>query len=236
MTDHTSRPPTIVDVVMPCLNEARALPWVLSRLPEGYRAIVVDNGSTDASVAVAAALGAVVVEEPRPGYGSAVHRGISSATADLVAIIDADATLDPADLPALVALIVSGDADVVCGRRRPTGPRVWPWHARVGTSALAAVISVGTGTRVHDIAPMRVARRSVWLGLGVLDRRCGYPLETILKATDAGLDVVEVPVTYRARPAGTRSKISGSARGTCIAATDFATTLVRHRRTRVGAS
>ncbi|MCU1474072.1 glycosyltransferase family 2 protein, partial [Amnibacterium sp.] len=91
------------DLVLPCLDEAAALPWVLSRLPTGWRAIVVDNGSTDGSADVAAALGALVVHEPRRGFGAAVHAGVTAATAELVAVCDADASLDPGDVPRLAA-------------------------------------------------------------------------------------------------------------------------------------
>src|SRR5687768_11438298 len=92
-----------IDVVLPCLDEAAALPLVLSALPPGYRAIVVDNGSTDGYPEVAARLGAEVVHEPRKGYGAAVHTGLERATSDLVCFMDADASLDPFELPRLVA-------------------------------------------------------------------------------------------------------------------------------------
>ena len=84
----------IVDVVLPCLDEAAALPGVLAGLPTGWRAIVVDNGSSDGSAAVARGLGALVVSEPRRGYGAAVHAGLLAATAPLVATCDADGSLD----------------------------------------------------------------------------------------------------------------------------------------------
>jgi glycosyltransferase involved in cell wall biosynthesis len=210
-----------VDVVLPCLDEAQALPGVLSALPRGFRPIVVDNGSADATAEVAAACGATVVCEERRGYGAAVHAGIEAATADVVAVLDADGSLDPAALPRMVALLA--DADLVAGRRVPAGRGVWPWHARAGNALLAAHLR-HRGVPVHDIAPMRVARRRALLDLGVVDRGFGYPLELLVRAGVAGWLITEVEVTYRPR-AGGRSKVSGSVRGTLRAARDIAGTL-----------
>ena len=125
-----------MDVVLPCLDEAAALPAVLASLPPGHRAIVVDNGSTDGSREVAAACGALVVHEPRRGYGAAVHTGLLAATSELVAFADADGSLDLAELPAMAALLA--DADLVVGRRRPVHAGVWPWHGTGGSSAPGA--------------------------------------------------------------------------------------------------
>lgn len=234
MTHTDFSAPADVDVILPCLDEAGALPWVLSRLPAGYRAVVVDNGSRDGSPEIAAALGALVLHEPQPGYGAAVHRGLTGSTAEVVAVIDCDGSLDPAELPALVHRIRSGAVDLVCGRRVPRERSVWPWHARWGTTLLAALISIGARTRLHDIAPVRVARRDDLVALDLRDRRCGYPLETLLRATDRGWRIQEVPVGYGRRAAGTRSKISGTVRGTRIAAGDFLSVLVEHRLRRRG--
>ncbi|WP_170318819.1 glycosyltransferase family 2 protein, partial [Allorhizocola rhizosphaerae] len=106
----------MIDVVLPCLDEAAALPWVLSRLPSGYRAIVADNGSTDGSAEIAAERGAVVVHVPRRGFGAAVHAGLEAATSDLVCIVDADGSLDPAQLPRVSGPVLAGRADLVLGR------------------------------------------------------------------------------------------------------------------------
>jgi glycosyltransferase involved in cell wall biosynthesis len=206
-----------IDVVLPCLDEAQALPGVLSALPRGFRPIVVDNGSTDATALVAAACGAAVVCEPRRGYGAAVHAGIEAATADVVAVLDADGSLDPAALPAMVALLAG--ADLVAARRVPAGRGAWPWHARAGNALLAALLR-RRGVPVHDIAAMRVARRCALLDLGVVDRGSGYPLELLLRAGAARWRIIEVEVTYRPRTGG-RSKVSGSVRGTLRAARDM---------------
>jgi glycosyltransferase involved in cell wall biosynthesis len=214
---------TTVDIVLPCLDEAEALPGVLAAMPAGYRVLVVDNGSTDDTVAVAAACGATVVSEPRRGYGAAVHAGLLAATADLVGVLDADGSLPPQALPRLVAEAANG-SDLAVGRRVPLAG-AWPWHARAGNTVLAAVLR-HRGLPVHDIAPIRVGRRQALLDLGVTDRACGYPLELLLRAGAAGWRVREFDVEYRPR-AGGRSKVSGSVRGTVRAARDMAAAMRR---------
>src|SRR5690348_1756429 len=108
----------LVDVVLPCLDEAAALPWVLSRIPTGYRAIVADNGSTDGSPGIAARYGACVIHVPRRGFGAAAHAGLEAADADLVCFLDADGSFDPGHLPRVVDPVRDGHADLVLGRRR----------------------------------------------------------------------------------------------------------------------
>jgi glycosyltransferase involved in cell wall biosynthesis len=208
-----------MDVVLPCLDEAAALPAVLAALPPGHRAIVVDNGSVDGSPSVASAHGALVVHEPRRGYGAAVHTGLLAATSDVVAFADADGSLDLAELPAMAALL--DDADLVVGRRVPVSSGVWPWHARAGNAVISGLLR-RRGLNVHDIAPLRVCRREALLALDVRDRAFGYPLELLVRAASAGWRVREVDVTYGPRAAGTRSKVSGSVRGTLRAARDMA--------------
>ncbi|WUJ01117.1 glycosyltransferase [Streptomyces sp. NBC_00391] len=99
MIETSPSTPARGDVVLPCLDEAGALPWVLDRIPAGRRAIVVDNGSTDGSADIARDLGAYVVPESRRGFGAACHAGLTAATADVVRFCDGDASLDPAMLP-----------------------------------------------------------------------------------------------------------------------------------------
>lgn len=207
-------------MVLPCLDEAAALPGVLAALPPGYHAIVVDNGSSDASPDVARAHGATVVLEPRRGYGAAVHTGLETATSEIVCFLDADGSLDPGELPALVELVHTGTADLAVGRRVPVSRRVWPWHARLGNRLMSALLR-RRGLNVHDIAPARAGSREALLRLGVVDRAFGYPLELLIKAHRAGLAIVELDVAYTERAGGTRSKVSGSVRGTARAVRDL---------------
>lgn len=205
--------------MLPCLNEAASLPGVLAAIPEGYLPLVVDNNSTDDTADVARRCGARVVAEGRAGYGAAVHAGIVAASTEFVAVLDGDGSMDPVELPGLVAELDRG-ADMAVGRRRAAPGVVWPWHARLGTAAVCWRLRTRHALPVHDIAPMRVARRDAVLALGVTDRRSGYPLELLVRAAAANWRVVERDVTYGPRTGG-KSKVSGSVRGSFIAALDF---------------
>jgi glycosyltransferase involved in cell wall biosynthesis len=219
MSDPVGDPAALVTVVLPCLDEEQSLPGVLAAIPSGYRALVVDNNSTDDTAAVAGRHGATVVSEQRAGYGAAVHAGVVAATTPIVAVIDADGSMDPGDLPRLVAALQEG-ADLAIGRRRPVPGLRWPWVARLGTAVMSWRLRTRHGLPVHDIAPMRVARRDALLNLAVADRRSGYPLELLVRAAAAGWRVVEFDVKYGPRTGG-RSKVSGSLRGSITAILDF---------------
>jgi glycosyltransferase involved in cell wall biosynthesis len=214
-----------VDVVLPVLDEALALPWVLARLPSGYRPVVVDNGSTDGSGDIGRDLGATVVIEPRRGFGAACAAGLAAATAPVVAFCDADGSLDPADLPRVVAPVLAASADLVVGARRPIAAGVWPRHARWANAYLARRVRRAAGADLTDIGPMRAARRDRLVALGVADRRFAWPLEMVLRAGAAGWRIVEVPVAYGPRLG--RSKVTGTVRGTARAVRDMRGTLAR---------
>ncbi|MFD4607425.1 glycosyltransferase family 2 protein [Streptomyces sp. NPDC058440] len=226
MIETSPSTPAPVDVVLPCLDEAEALPWVLDRVPSGWRAIVVDNGSTDGSADLARALGAHVVHEPHRGFGAACHAGLAATTADVVCFCDCDASLDPALLPAVAGPVLDGSADLVLGRRRPVTRRAWPLHARLANVELARLIRRRTGLRLHDLGPMRAARRESLLALGLADRRSGYPLQMVVRAADAGWRVEETDVPYRPRTG--RSKVTGTWRGTWQAVRDMRAVLAEH--------
>ncbi|OAR26982.1 glycosyltransferase [Streptomyces sp. ERV7] len=219
MRDVTDSIPTTVDVVLPCLDEAGALPWVLGRIPEGWRAVVVDNGSTDGSAEIARTLGATVVHEARRGFGAACHAGLLAARAEYVCFCDCDGSLDPGLLAPFVREVAAGDADLVLGRRRTTARGAWPPHARAGNLALSRMLRRRTGLRLHDLGPLRAARRAPLLALGVADRRSGYPLEMVVRAADAGWRVREHDVPYLPRTG--RSKVTGTWRGTWQAVRDM---------------
>lgn len=208
----------LVDVILPCLDEAAALPYMLGALPAGYRAIVVDNGSTDDSAAIAARLGALVVAEPRRGFGAACHAGLRAATAPVVCFCDCDGSFDPAQLPRVADPVLHGRSDLVLGRRRPLTASAWPVHARIANQVLAFRLR-RAGVPVRDLGPMRAARREALLALDVADRRSGYPLETVLKAAAAGWQITETPVDYAPRTG--KSKVTGTVSGTVTAVRDM---------------
>jgi glycosyltransferase involved in cell wall biosynthesis len=213
----------VPDVILPVLDEAAALPWVLGRVPPGCRPIVVDNGSTDGSAAVAAAHGALVVHEPQRGFGAACWAGLRAATDDVVCFLDADGSLDPADLPSVFGPVLAGEADLVLGARRAE-PGAWPAHARLANRFLAHRLRRATGVGVTDLGPMRAARRRAVLDLGIGDRRFGWPLEMVARAATAGWRVTEVAVPYRPRRGG-RSKVTGTVGGTLRAVHDMGAVL-----------
>lgn len=213
------------DLVLPCKNEAPALPALLAEVPAYFSVIVVDNGSSDGTAEVAHGLGATVVFEPRPGYGAAVHAGIQAATADMVAVIDGDGSIDPRDLRPLVEAVTSAERTLAVGRRKPVYARLIPLHARAGNIALTWWLRRSLRLDVHDSAPVRVCRRLELLELGIEDRRFGYPIELLVRAQRAGWIIKEYDVCYRPRAIGTTSKVSGSVRGTLSTARDFAKAL-----------
>ena len=212
----------MVDVVLPVLNERAALPWVLSRMPAGYRPLVVDNGSGDGSAELASELGAIVVREPQRGFGAACWAGLQAASSDVVCFMDCDGSLDPQELPAVAARVLGGEADLVLGARAAQRG-AWPLHARLANRALAAEVGRRSGLVLRDLGPMRAARREALLVLGIVDRRFGWPLEMVLRAADAGWRVEELAVGYRPRSGS--SKVTGTLRGTLLTVKDMAAVL-----------
>jgi glycosyltransferase involved in cell wall biosynthesis len=210
----------VPDVILPVLDEREALPWVLERMPAGYAPLVVDNGSTDGSGALAAQLGARVVSEPRRGFGAACFAGLVQATDDVVCFMDCDGSFDPGELPRVAEPVIGGEADLLLGARRPVAGGAWPLHARAANAVLALELRRRTRVPLHDLGPMRAAPREALLALELRDRRFGWPLEMVLRAAAAGWTIREVPVSYH--PRAGRSKVTGTVKGTVRAVRDMA--------------
>ncbi len=198
---------------------------LLGAMPDGYRPIVVDNASTDGSAQIAAAHGATVVHEPVRGFGAACYTGLWAADpADgVVCFMDGDGSLDPADLPLVAGPVLDDDADLVLGARLPTVRGAWPAHARLANAVLARELRRRTGQPLRDLGPMRAGRVADLRGLGIRDRRFGWPLEMVLRASAAGWRLAEVTVPYAPRTG--RSKVTGTARGTLRAIRDMGAVL-----------
>jgi glycosyltransferase involved in cell wall biosynthesis len=223
-----------VTVILPALNEAVALPTALASFPPEVDLLVVDNGSTDQTAAVAAAHGARVVHEPRRGFGAACWAGVqASPQAEVLAFADADGSFDGADLAGVAGPVLRGQADLVVGSRMARRePGAMSALAVLENRVLGLACRLLFGVPVSDLGPFRAIRRDVLLALGMTDRGSGWPLEMIGRAGAAGLRVVEVPVRYRSR-AGGRSKVGGSVGGTVRAVTAMAmvtVALLRERR------
>jgi glycosyltransferase involved in cell wall biosynthesis len=217
--------------VIPALDEAAVIGDVVRAVPAGVvsEIIVVDNGSTDATAAVAASAGARVVAEPRRGYGAACWAGVSALGPGVavVAFLDGDGSQDPAELPRVLAPVLAGGADLALGiRRTPAGH---PLHATLGTRLVARYVSWRFGVRVRDLPPFRAIRVALLRRLGMRDRAFGWPVEMVVKAAAVGARIAEVEVTHGERRGG-RSKVSGTVRGSVKAGYAYLTTAVRAAR------
>jgi glycosyltransferase involved in cell wall biosynthesis len=211
------------DVILPVLDEREAIPWVLERMPPGYSPLIVDNGSTDGSGELAASLGARVVVEPVPGFGAACFAGLRAASSDVVCFMDCDASFDPRELPRVADPVLAGDVGLMLGARKPVARGAWPVHARVANTVLAVELRRRTKVPLRDLGPMRAAERQALLDLGIRDRRFGWPLEMVLRASAAGWTIREVDVSYHPRDG--KSKVTGTVRGTVRAIRDMTSVL-----------
>jgi glycosyltransferase involved in cell wall biosynthesis len=224
-----------VAVVIPALDEERALPGVLAAIPRDLVAevVVADNGSTDRTPEVARDAGATVVREPRRGYGAACLAGIAALRARpprVVAFLDADGSDDPAELPRVVGPILAGEADLVIGSRvlgqAETGA-LTPVQ-RFGSRFAAWLLGAWFGVRFTDLGPFRAIGWEALDRLALRDRGYGWTAEMQARAARAGLRCVEVPVACRRRVAG-RSKVSGTVRGVLGAGFKILATIGRVR-------
>lgn len=228
-----------VDVLIPARDEAAALPLVLAGLPrEGRgwhvrRIVVVDNGSRDATAQVALAAGAELVNEPVAGYGRACLAGLAHLTAappDVVVFLDADHSDDPADLPAVLAPLVSRHAELVIGSRvrGEREPGAFTAVQAFGNVLAPALLRLLWGVEATDLGPFRAVRWSALQALRMRDLDFGWTVEMQARAAHEGLAVVEVPVRYRRRRLG-RSKIAGTWSGSVRAGIKILATIARVR-------
>jgi glycosyltransferase involved in cell wall biosynthesis len=210
-------------VIVPARNEESPLPGVLAEIPAGLvdAVVVVNNGSTDRTAQVAREAGAVVVDEPRAGYGYACAAGIRKSAGydpEALVFLDADGSFDPAQIEDLIAPIRSDQGDLVLGSRPAGGMErgAMPPHARFGNWLVSRSMRLLYGLPVTDLGPYRAIRADLLSQLALREMTYGWPTEMMVKAARLGARVVEVPVRYRLRRGG-RSKVSGTLRGTLLA-------------------
>lgn len=231
MTEATSPRPRI-SVIIPVLNEEHALAHVLAEIPVDlvHDIVVVDNGSTDHSAAVALAGGARVVDESRRGYGAACLRGVAATKdADILVFLDGDHSDYPADMDKLLQPILDGSVEMVIGSRmliRESRRSLLP-QARFGNWLAANLMRLCFDIRCTDLGPFRAIRRQALLDLGMSDRDFGWTVEMQLRAKLMDLRVLELPVRYRNRIG--KSKISGTITGTIRAGWKILSTIFRYR-------
>lgn len=220
-----------VSLIIPALNEADCLGQLLNEVPldQVYQVIVVDNGSTDNTADVARKAGAVVVEEPRRGYGFACAAGAAAAEGDVLVFMDGDGSFVPGELIDLLKPISQDKADLVLGARRFQNSErdVMPPHQRFGNRLFAWLLRRRYGLTLTDLGPFRAIGRELLLALDMQEHTYGWPLEMIIKIACARKRIIELPVTYRPRFAG-QSKVSGTLRGTVLSAYRYFRVMFRY--------
>ncbi len=207
-----------IDVVIPALDEERALPLVLRDLPRSLlrRIVVADNGSTDQTACVARRHGAEVVHEAERGYGAACLKALAHIAADppdIVVFVDGDYSDHPSELTLLIEPIVEGDADLVIGSRargRRERGALSP-QQKIGNVIACSALRIFYGVAYSDLGPFRAVRWETLRELGMVDRNYGWTVEMQIKAARRGVAYREVPVSYRRRVG--ESKVSGTLRG-----------------------
>lgn len=215
-------------LILPARNEAASIGDLLRRVPPSLDAVVVvvDNGSVDGTAAMAAAVGADVVVEARPGYGWACLAGARRARdlgCDVLVFLDADGSMAPEDVALLLGPIRLDTADLVIGVRRHAAGSM-PLHQRLGNRVIGLLLR-RHGVRVSELGPFRAVRTSTWSSIGMRGSRFAWPAEMLVQAADTGARIAQVSVGSSARTGG-RSKVGGSLRGTLAATWDIGRVLV----------
>jgi hypothetical protein len=197
-----------VSVVIPCLNEAASIERCVQRARHALEGqgwlgevIVADNGSEDGSADLAKAAGALVVYEPRRGYGSAYLAGFAAATGEYIVMADADLTYDFGDIPRFVEEL-DGGADLVMGdRMKGIQPGAMPWlHRYIGNPILTGILNLFFRTGVRDAhCGMRAVRREVLPRLDLRTTGMEFASEMVIRAGKARLHIAEIPIHYHPR-------------------------------------
>jgi glycosyltransferase involved in cell wall biosynthesis len=236
-----------VSVVIPALNEGRNIPHVFERIPEDvHQVVLVDGRSVDDTVAVARRLrpDVCVVSQTRKGKGNALACGFEAATGDVIAMVDADGSADPGEIPSFVAALVGG-ADFAKGTRfRPGGGSADITRLRAyGNHALTSFFNLCYGRRYTDLCygyNVFWRRHLPVLGLDATSAPKddgsplwgdGFEIETLIhvRVARAGLHVAEVPSFEFKRIHGV-SNLNATRDGLRVVRTIFAER-ARHRRT-----
>ena len=196
-------------MIIPCLNEEAAVGTVVDRAFEGIRrsgrrgeVVVVDNGSSDGSAAVATARGARVVSEQRRGYGNAYLAGLAAAQGDYLVMGDADDTYPMQELAQFVDRLEQGDDLVIGSRFNGTihGDAMPFLNRFVGNPILTGMLNVLFGVKVSDAhCGMRALRREALPVLDLHSTGMEFASEMVFKAYRRGLTVSEVPIDYYPR-------------------------------------
>jgi glycosyltransferase involved in cell wall biosynthesis len=223
-----------VVLIIPVWNEEEVIGRVLAEVPPGSvdRVIVVDGGSRDRTIEIARVAGATVITQRRRGYGAACAEGAAAASeAEFLVFLDGDYSDPPALIPALLAPLQAGMADLVLGSRVLGGMErgALPAQAVLGNRLVTALIALLYRCRLTDLPSFKALRRDWLASLAMQELTYGWTTEMIVKTIRRGGRIVEVPTPYRRRGGG-RSKVSGTVRGTVLAAYRLLATALRYAR------